>query len=185
VRRPLRVVVCARREKKPISIPAVAAGNAPIAELARAPRRPAVDDTHAFAVLTTIGKVAKNRRAMIAGGVPYTRMIEIDDPVFTPIVRTGQVHVTGGSALDREALQRLFRLHLQPAAFACYQRALAHSPTLAGTAQFHLEIGRGELTRGTVRGIGDATFDACLVDATYQITPPLPNPDYNVDDRTL
>ena len=173
------------RQDKPIKIAAVAAGAASIAELADAPRRPSVDDGHAFAVLASAGKVAKNRRAMVAGGGPYTRMIEIDDPPLLPILRTGQATVSGGSALDRETLQRLFRVNLQPAAFACYQRALARAPTLAGTAQFRLEIGRGELTRATIAGFGDAAFDACLADAAYQITPPLPNPDYNVDDRTL
>src|SRR5690606_18682698 len=42
-----------------------------------------------------------------------------------------------------------------------------------------------ELTRAEVEGLGDAGFDACLLDAAYKVTPPLPNPDYNIDDRSL
>jgi hypothetical protein len=91
----------------------------------------------------------------------------------------------GGSALDQTLIKLLLRTHLQPAAFACYQRALPTNDTLAGTARFTLEIGRGELTRASVTGLGNATFDTCLLDAAYKITPPLPNPDYNTDDRTI
>ena len=50
---------------------------------------------------------------------------------------------------------------------------------------FRLEIGRGELTRATLVGLSDAAFDACALDAAYLVTPSLPNPDYNVDDRTI
>ena len=148
-------------------------------------RHPAVDEGHAFVVLTSSGTVASSRRQMIAGGGPYTRMIELDDPKFAPDIRVGQPVVIGGSAVDRNTVTLLLRQYLQPAAFTCYQRALGINGALAGTAKFRLEIGRGELTRAEVVGVGDAAFDACLLDAAYQVTPPLPNPDYNTDDRTI
>lgn len=148
-------------------------------------RHPAADAEHALVVLSSVGKVAANRRAMIAGGGPYTRMVAFGDPAFPPDVRVGTVTATGGSAIDSKALELLFRTQLQPAAYACYQRAIARSPKLGGTVSFRLEIGRGEMTRAAVAGLGDATFDACLLDAAYLVTPSLPNPDYNVDDRTI
>lgn len=148
-------------------------------------RHPSVDEDHAFVVLSSTGSVAANRRSMVAGGGPYTRMVDVEDPSFPPDVRVGQPVVIGGSSLDRNLITILLRQYLQPASFTCYQRALATNGALAGTAQFRLEIGRGELTRASVVGLSDATFDACLLDAAFQVTPPLPNPDYNTDDRTI
>jgi len=189
-----KLSVAARGER---STAAAAAPKAAIAELVLAKaelaadtraillaRHPSVDEAHAFAVLTTTGKVAKNRRTVIAGGAPYTRIVAIDDPTFPP-APSAQAAPLGGSALDRDALRLMFRTQLQPAALACYQRALASAPNLAGTAHFQLEIGRGELTRATLTGLNNSTFDKCLLDAAYLITPPLPNPDFNVDDRTI
>lgn len=147
-------------------------------------RHPVADAEHPFVVLATAGKIAKQRRTVTASGGPFTRMVALADPSFPPEVRQAQTQ-TGGSAIDRDALVLLFKTQLQPAAFACYQRALARSPALAGTVQFQLEIGRGETTYAAVTGLGDATFDACLVDAAYTVTPALPNPAYNNDDRTL
>ena len=71
----------------------------------------------------------------------------------------------------------MFRTQLQPAAFACYQRAVARKPSLAGTAKFRIELGRGETTRATVVGLEEPTLDACLLDAAYRVTPALPNPE--------
>ena len=197
VKRPHRVRLLARGTKP---IVAGVAPSAPIAELALARlaadavpgetlerlriRHPAVDEDRALVVLSAQGKVAKNRRTVVAEGGPFTRMVEIADPPFAPEVRIRGA-IGGGSAIDRDALKLLFRTHLQPAAFACYQKALGRAPKLAGTAKFRIEIGRGEMTRATVTGLGDATFDACLLDAAYKITPSMPNPDYNVDDRTI
>jgi hypothetical protein len=149
-------------------------------------RHVAVDQNHPLVVLSTIGTVAANRRAMVIGGGPYTRMVDAPDPKFpnyatqiaTPVV-------IGGSAVDRNTVTLLLKQYLQPAAFVCYQRALAKDGSLAGTAKFTLEIGRGELTRASVVGIGNATFDSCLLDAAYLVTPPLPNPDINTDDRSI
>ncbi|HEX5061597.1 MAG TPA: VWA domain-containing protein, partial [Kofleriaceae bacterium] len=184
---------------KPIKISSMTGPAAPIAELALAhiepdalfeelpklrARHPVVNDDHPFVVLATQGKIAKNRREMTASGGPYTRMVAVDDPQFPP-ERRPQAAQVGGSAIDRVSLELMFKTQLQPAAFACYQRALGRLPKLAGTAEFHLEIGRGETTRATVTGLGDATFDACLLDAAYTVTPSLPNPTYNSDDRTV
>ncbi|NVB77998.1 MAG: VWA domain-containing protein [Kofleriaceae bacterium] len=148
-------------------------------------RHPAADAEHSLVVLASAGKVAANRRAMIAGGGPFTRMVAFGDPAFPPEVRVGTVTATGGSAIDDKTLELLFRTQLQPAAYSCYQKAISRSAALAGTVTFQLEIGRGELTRATVRGLGDTAFDACVLDAAYLVTPPLPNPDFNVDDRTV
>jgi hypothetical protein len=38
------------------------------------------DDTFAFAVVTSNGKVAKSRRQMVAGGGKYERVIALGDP---------------------------------------------------------------------------------------------------------
>jgi hypothetical protein len=160
-------------------------GNASTAAARLRLRHPAVDDDRAFLVLASGGAAATHRRAMIEAGGPLVRLVDLDDPVFNPQVAASVAVQLGGSALDRQLIQLLLRTHLQPAAFACYQRALATNAKLAGTARFTLEIGRGELTRGQVTGLGYATFDACLLDAAYKVTPPLPNPDYNVDDRTI
>jgi Mg-chelatase subunit ChlD len=184
-----------------IAVAAGAAPQAPLAQLALATldldgfaasaaarlrmRHPAVDEDRRFLVLTSVGTVAAHRRAMIVGGGPVTRIVEADDPAQPADLRPVVNVQLGGSALDQTLIKLLLRTHLQPAAFACYQRALPTNDTLAGTARFTLEIGRGELTRASVTGLGNATFDTCLLDAAYKITPPLPNPDYNTDDRTI
>jgi Mg-chelatase subunit ChlD len=184
----------------PIAIAAGSAPSVPLAQLALATldldgvaataaarlrlRHPAVDDDRSFLVLTSAGTVAAHRRAMVVGGGPFTRFVDVLDPPL-PAVAAASPILLGGSALDQTLIKLLLRTHLQPAAFACYQRALPTNDTLAGTARFTLEIGRGELTRASVTGLGNSTFDACLLDAAYKITPPLPNPDYNTDDRTI
>lgn len=200
VKKPVKAKLTGHGDTK-IAISAGAAPAGPFAQLALATltldgvaattaarlrlRHPAVDADRSFLVLTSSGAVAAHRRAMVAGGGPVTRVVEARDPTFAPEIRIGTAITLGGSALDRTLIQLLLRTHLQPAAFACYQRALPTSDTLAGTARFTLEIGRGELTRATVNGLGNSTFDACLLDAAYKVTPPLPNPDYNTDDRTI
>src|SRR5690606_6090975 len=110
-------------------------------------------------VLASSGKIAKQRREVATGGGPFTRMVAIADPKFPADVRSNPAPNRGGSAIDRDALVLLFRTQLQPAAYACYQRALARAPNLAGTAQFRLEIGRGETTRAIVTGLGEPGFD--------------------------
>lgn len=201
VKRPRKAVLNAHTDK-PIKIAAVNAPAAPIAELALASaspeqlgttalarlraRHPAAGDHHAFVVLASAGKVAKIRREVAASGGPFTRMVAIADPAFPPDVRTGTAASGGGSAIDRPALELMFRTQLQPAAFACYRKAIALRPTLAGTVKFRIEIGRGETTRATVvTGLGEPTLDTCLLDAAYRVTPALPNPDYNTDDRVI
>lgn len=148
-------------------------------------RHPSVDTLRSFLVLASGSTAATHRRSMIAAGGPVMRGVAVDDPRVALVPSATSPVQRGGSAIDRDTLQLLFRTHLQPAAFACYQRALATKPTLAGTAHFKLEIGRGELSRASVGGLGHAGFDACLLDAAYAITPPFPNPDYNIDDRSL
>jgi hypothetical protein len=175
--------------KAPIGELALAAGSSPAdsaVDLARLrARHPVVGDEHAFVVLSAVGKVARSRREVTANGGPFTRMIDIAEPVFPADARPARP-IGGGSAIDRPALELMFRTQLQPAAFACYQKALALAPKLAGTARFRLELGRGETTRATLAGgLGDATVDACLLDAAYRVTPVLPNPDYNSDDRVI
>jgi hypothetical protein len=185
---------------KPVRVSAVTAVAAPIAELALAhnvwpldpvhqtqlrARHPVVDAERPFVVLASAGKIAGNRRTVTTNGGPYTRMVAVNDPTFPVEVRIATPKHIGGSAIDRTALELMFRTQLQPAAFACYQRALAKESKLAGTATFKIEIGRGETTRASVTGFTDPAFSACLLDAAYKVTPSLPNPDYNSDDRTI
>jgi hypothetical protein len=185
---------------KRIKIAGVSAAPAPVAELALSERssyqldnlddlrkrHPIVDGGVPFVVLATRGKIAASRRRVTASGGPFTRMVAVSDPQFPHETRNAPtVTGPGPSAIDRNALEVMFKTQLQPAAFACYQRALARLPKLAGTVQFQIEIGRGETTHAKVTGLADATFDACLLDAAYTVTPPLPNPSYNSDDRTI
>jgi hypothetical protein len=147
---------------------------------------PVADDTFAFAILTSDGKVAKSRKQMVAGGGKYERVIAVDDPSGSSSapVATATVHRTA-SAISKPTLERLFRDQLQPKAFACYQRALGRNAQLSGTAVFSFTMGRGEVTEVRVNGLGDAQFDTCLLDAGYTLTPPLPDFTINIDDQTL
>lgn len=146
---------------------------------------PSIDDEHDLAVLSTVGRVAAGRRQMIAGGGPYTRMVELPDAAFPPSTTISTTVSTGGSALDRSIIKRLLNDQLQPHAYSCYARSLGRMIALAGTATFQIELGRGEVTRVTVTGFEDnAEFHACLVDAAYGLAPPMPTPGYNLDDRS-
>jgi Mg-chelatase subunit ChlD len=147
---------------------------------------PAADAEHDLAVLSTVGKVAAQRRQMIAAGGPYTRILEVADPAFDPVVPATVRAAAGGSSLDRTIIKRLLNDQLQPHAYSCYARSLGRMVSLAGTATFEIEMGRGEVTRVTVGGFeNNAEFAGCLADAAYGIAPPLPTPGYNVDDRTI
>jgi hypothetical protein len=148
-------------------------------------RHPMADADHALAVLATKGTVARARHDAVAGGGPFARTVVVADPTFPPEVAVHPRIVVGGSAIDHKILENLFALELQPKAYVCYQKAIAKNNALAGTVVFHLELGRGEVTRATVDGVHDPAFDACLLDAAYAIAPPMPDPSYNLDDRTL
>lgn len=152
-------------------------------------RHPWLDgDKHDLAVLPAKGDVAKHRRQMIAAGGPYTRLVEYDDPALgtsAPKQRAGTT-AAGGSALDQTIIKRLLNDQLQPRAYSCYARELGRLNSLAGTASFQLDLGRGEVTHAEVTGFADAPeFRACLVEAAYGLGPPPPTPGYNVDDRSL
>ena len=148
---------------------------------------PVADDKLAFAILTSAGRVAKSRKQMVAGGGKYERVIALGDPtsgtVATPTKSVRQAR--NASAISKPTLERLFRDQLQPKAFACYQRALGRNNNLAGTATFGFRMGRGEVTEVQLSGLGDAQFDACLVDAAYSLQPPLPDFTINIDDQTI
>ena len=147
---------------------------------------PAADAEHDLAVLSTVGKVAAQRRQMIAAGGPYTRIVETADPAFDPVTPAAARASVGGSSLDRTIIKRLLNDQLQPHAYSCYARSLGRMVSLAGTATFEIEMGRGEVTRVTVGGFEkNGEFAGCLADAAYGISPPLPTPGYNVDDRTI
>jgi hypothetical protein len=146
---------------------------------------PLADLDHALVVLAAGGKVAHDRRAMVAGGGPYTRIVAAADPVWPYAAPRAHAQPPPPSAIDRLTLERLFRDQLQPAAFVCYQRALGAAPKLAGTVYYTIDLGRGEVTRVALAGTGDVAFDACLVDAAYRMTPPLPDLRVNADDQTL
>jgi hypothetical protein len=113
-------------------------------------------------------------------------MVAIADPAFPiQIIQGSTTFGGGGSALDQTIIKRLLVDQLQPRAYACYQRVIGRAPTLAGTATIHVELARGEVTRATLEGLGNAELDACLLDAAYGLAPPVPTPGFNADDRTL
>jgi hypothetical protein len=150
-------------------------------------RHPAADVEHSLAVLSATGKVARNRRQMVKDGGPYLRAVAFaDPPVSTPVAAAATPPPTA-SAIDRATLERLFREQLQPGAFACYQRALGGAPKLEGTVVFELTMGRGEVTAVSLTNVGIAnpTFEACLLDAAYSMSPPLPDFTVNADDQTV
>ena len=148
---------------------------------------PYVRERLAYAVLTTQGKIARNRIAMVKGGGPYERITSVDDPndggagstVRAPIARPQP------SAIAKLTLERLFRDQLQPKAYACYQRALGTDPKLAGTVLFELHLGRGEITLVNLTGPGGPSFESCLKDAAYGLALPFPDFAVNADDQTL
>jgi hypothetical protein len=181
-RHPGRVVLAAHQDTA-VTVAARPAAAASIAHLVG--RAPAVDADHALVVLSTVGRLAKARRALIVGGGPFTRMISGNQPTFPPEISVGNAAGIAGSSLDRTIIQRMVNDQLEPNAYFCYQRALPRAPALAGTATITLEIARGEVVRASVAGLGDAAFDGCLVDAAYGVTPPLPSPGINVDDRVV
>ena len=149
-------------------------------------RFPAADVDHDLAVLSTVGKVAAQRRQMIVAGGPFTRILEVADPDFTIAVKPSAARTTGGSSLDRTIIKRLLNDQLQPHAYSCYARSLGRMIKLAGTATFEIEMGRGEVSRVTVGGFdNNSEFSGCLADAAYGIAPPLPTPGFNTDDRTI
>jgi len=138
----------------------------------------------ALAVLAGAGRIAKSRRDVVAGGGRYERVIALDAP--KPSLGAGPAGpAVGPSAIARETLERLFRDQLQPRAYVCYQRALGRDAKLAGTVYFQLRMGRGEVTEATLTGIGDPQLEACLLDAAYLLTPPLPDFSVNADDQTI
>ncbi len=144
---------------------------------------PVAGETYAFAVVARSSKVAKARRQVIAGGGKYERLVAVPDPFEIEPVAT-PAPITA-SAIAKETLARLFRDQLQPKAYNCYTRALGTNPKLAGTVKYQLRLGRGEVTGVTLEGLGDAQLDACLLDAAYVLTPPLPDFTVNADDLTI
>jgi hypothetical protein len=155
----------------------------PVFERARA-AYPFGGPGRALAVLASTGRVAKSRRDVVAGGGRYERVIAFDDPKPS-LAQVVPGPVAGPSAIARDTLERLFRDQLQPRAHACYQRALGRNAKLAGTVYFQLRMGRGEVTEVTLTGLGDPQLEACLLDAAYLLTPPLPDFSVNADDQTI
>ena len=160
------------------------AGEKARAKLAR--RFPAADDEHDLAVPATQGRIAAQRRQLLANGGSYTRTVDFADPAFVPSIHIGTTTVSGGSALDRTIIKRLLVDQLQPHAYACYARSLGRMVALAGTATFTVELARGEVTRVAVGGFeANPEFATCLVEAAYGMAPPMPTPGYNTDDRSV
>ena len=161
--------------------PARPGPTAPIAALAQ----PLVTDAKALAVLATTGRIAKNRTAMITGGGRYDRSIAVVDPPHSAPLPP-QATPIAASAIARITLERMFRDQLQPKAYVCYQRGLQRNTKLAASVRYKLRMGRGEVSQVELTaGSGDKDFDACLVDAAYMMTPPLPDFSINSDDQTI
>jgi len=115
---------------------------------------------------------------MVAGGGPYTRMITAEDPhgMFDSVLAA----VPSPGVIDRQVLQQLFDLQLQPPAYRCFQRG-----QIAGGVKYRIELGRGEVTAASLAGLGDAALDGCLLDAAYSLSVPLIDPARDPDDRTI
>jgi von Willebrand factor type A domain len=157
----------------------------PALQKARA-AHPYAGGDRALAVLASAGRIAKSRRDVVAGGGRYERVIALDDP--TPGLSAAAAPAApraAPSAIARETLERMFREQLQPKVYVCYQRALGRNASLGGTVYFQLRMGRGEVTEVSLTGIGDGQLEACLLDAAYQMTPPLPDFSVNADDQTI
>ncbi|MBA2540879.1 MAG: VWA domain-containing protein [Deltaproteobacteria bacterium] len=148
--------------------------------------QPVVTDDRALAVLSTSGRIATNRIAMIAGGGRYDRSVVLPDPPRRAPLPPTTASTIHASAIARTTLERLFREQLHPKAHACYGRALQRNAKLTATVRYKLRMGRGEVTDVQLAASsGDAAFDACLVDAAYLMTPPLPDFAVNSDDQTI
>ncbi|MFT3694763.1 MAG: VWA domain-containing protein [Kofleriaceae bacterium] len=150
-------------------------------------KHPWANDARDLAVLPAKGTVALHRKQMIAAGGPYTRLVAYDDPDLTKApAKVASATTSGGSALDKTIIKRLLNDQLEPKSYACYARELGRLNSLAGTAEFRLEIGRGEIIRASVKGFDEQPdFRACLIEAAYGLGPPAPTPGYNVDDRSV
>lgn len=153
---------------------------------------PFVREGLALAVLTTQGKIARNRIAMVRGGGPYERIVATSDPFDLsvgpppPVVAAAATKAPPKpNAIAKDTLERLFRDQLQPKAFACYQRALVASPRLSGTVLFELRLGRGEITQVGITGTTVQAFEDCLRDAAFALAVPFPDFSVNADDQTL
>jgi len=96
---------------------------------------PIADAEHALAVLTTAGRVAKHRRAVVEGGGRYERVIAVADPTARLQALRTTTPITA-SAIAKGTLARMFRDQLQPKAFACSGSGAARSPrsSSAGSA---------------------------------------------------
>ncbi|MEO8700520.1 MAG: VWA domain-containing protein [Kofleriaceae bacterium] len=145
---------------------------------------PSAENERSLVVLSSTGRIAKDRRAMIAGGGRYERIVALADPQRVPPLPNGPAAIPA-TAIARITLERIFRDQLHPKAFNCYQRALGQNAKLAGTVHFQMRMGRGEVTDVQITGLGDKTLDACLVDAAYTMTPPMPDFTVNADDQTV
>lgn len=143
------------------------------------------DRGRALAVLSTSGRVAANRRAMVAGGGSYERMVVWADPELPAVASAAASSQPRSTPIARDTLERLFRHELQPKAYACYQTALGLDAKLEGTARFHIRLGRGEVTDVEIAGIANDKFIACLTDAAFGMAPPIPNFSINSDDQTV
>ena len=156
----------------------------PALQRARA-AHPYAGGDRALAVLASAGRIAKSRRDVVAGGGRYERVIALDDPTPGLAAAAPAAPRAAASAIARETLERMFREQLQPKVYVCYQRALGRNASLAGTVYFQLRLGRGEVTEVTLTGLGDPQLESCMLDAAYQMTPPLPDFSVNADDQTI
>jgi hypothetical protein len=145
---------------------------------------PSAENERALVVLSAAGRIAKDRRAMILGGGRYERVVAVADPQRVPSLPASPAAIPA-TAIARITLERLFRDQLHPKASVCYQRALGQNAKLSGTVHFQMRMGRGEVTDVQITGLGDKALDACLVDAAYTMTPPMPDFTVNADDQTV
>jgi hypothetical protein len=192
------------RGGRSVHVVARPAPNAPLAQLALgaepaidagvvaqlAAKHPAVDARHSLVVLATTGGASAPRRQVIARGGPFVRIVSEDGDAAAEVhditaMPSRPVPRVSAVWLDKPMIKQMFDLQFAVHARACYSRAIARAPKLEGTVVIAVELARGEVVRARVAsGLGDGALDDCLVDAAYDLAPPLPDL-ANVDDERV
>jgi hypothetical protein len=145
---------------------------------------PVVAGTARGIVVDGTTALGRDRRALIARGAPWARLLpaaERDDvyPLVADEVNALRAGAPAaatpppGSTIDRTTLSNLFELGLVARLRGCYQRALGRAQRLEAHATFDLLIGDGEVIAAAVTGVADATFRDCLVEAAHQLQIPV------------
>jgi hypothetical protein len=144
---------------------------------------PVVAGTARAVVVDGSTALARDRRALIARGAPWARVLPaaerpeplslVADEVDALLAGSPASPAPAGSTIDQTTLGNLFEIGLVARLRGCYQRALGRAQRLEARATFDLLIGDGEVIAASVTGVADATFRDCLVEAAHQLQIPV------------